>query len=302
MNAAATMMGDVPRWAVMWLLAGAFFLAGKAAMLRGAGLGGWRLAGFALGWVGMDAAPFRQGPSSLRDVDDDGTNANRGLKPTAAFRDRYAVEKGGGPAEAKGLRRAWFWPVANVLIGVTLLWGVARYFEHPLAAGWVGMVGLILILHFGLFGVLAHVWRALGVPVSPIMRAPIAATSLSEFWGRRWNLAFRDLAHHVVFTPVARCAGHRAATWATFAASGLMHDAVISVPAGAGFGLPTAYFLLQALGLTLERKADRRVRAPVIVKWLRTHAFTVLPAFVLFHPPFVERVMIPFFHVIGALP
>jgi hypothetical protein len=266
MNADSTMMGDVPRWATMWCLAGAFFLAGKAAMLRGAALGGWRRLGFALGWVGMDAAPFRGDADRTR---------------------RHAVD--------------WTGPVMNTFLGTVLLWGVARHIAHPLAAGWVGMVGLILVLHFGLFGVLAMVWRALGVPVSPIMRAPIAATSLAEFWGRRWNLAFRDLAHHVVFTPVARRAGNRAAMWATFAASGLMHDAVISVPAGVGFGLPTAYFLLQALGVTLERRADRSVRAPA-VKWLRTHAFTVLPAFVLFHPPFVERVMVPFFHVIGALP
>ena len=43
----------------MWLLATALFFAGKAAILRRADLRGWRLAGFAFGWVGMDAAPFR---------------------------------------------------------------------------------------------------------------------------------------------------------------------------------------------------------------------------------------------------
>jgi alginate O-acetyltransferase complex protein AlgI len=53
--------------------------------------------------------------------------------------------------------------------------------------------------------------------------------------------------------------------------------------------------LLQALGISLER----RLKKP---NWFRTHAFTVLPAFILFHPPFIERVMLPFFRVIGALP
>jgi hypothetical protein len=107
-----------------------------------------------------------------------------------------------------------------------------------------------------------------------------------------------------VFRPVARRFGLGTALWTSFAVSGLVHELVISVPAGAGSGLPTAYFLLQAAGITLERRvfrgamtAERRTS-----RWLFTHAFTALPAFFLFHPPFVERVMIPFLHAIGALP
>jgi alginate O-acetyltransferase complex protein AlgI len=262
---------------MMWLLAGALFFAGKVASLRGARLSGWRRAAFVLGWVGMDTGPFREGR-----------------------------EKGAGHP------LSWYRPLLNIFIGIVLIWGGARWFTHPLAAGWVGMVGLIFLLHFGIFGVLARVWHAAGVPVAPIMHCPVASTSLTEFWGRRWNLAFRDLAHRFVFMPVSRYAGHAAALWASFAASGLAHELVISVPAGAGFGLPTSYFLMQALGITLERKADTPVRSHRNIadrsvpltrwRWLRTHAFTVLPAFVLFHPPFVERVMVPFFHVIGALP
>jgi alginate O-acetyltransferase complex protein AlgI len=94
-----------------------------------------------------------------------------------------------------------------------------------------------------------------------------------------------------------------AALWISFAVSGLAHELVISVPAGGGYGLPTAYFLLQALGITLERRVFKNIRATTrLPRWIFTHAFTVLPAFFLFHPPFVERVMVPFFHAIGALP
>jgi hypothetical protein len=276
MNADLASIGGLPRWAVMWLLAVAMFAAGKAAMLRGAGLHGWRFAAFALGWVGMDPAPFR------------------------------------GSARIDGASRlpSLAWPLANTIVGAVLLWGVARHFAHPLAAGWMGMIGLILCLHFGAFGLLAHAWRVVGIPVIPIMRCPIAATSLTEFWGRRWNLPFRDLAHRLVFTPVSRRWGHKAALWASFAASGVAHEIVISVPAGAGFGLPTAYFLLQACGSVLERRTNRVTRQYLrrtdrslrLAGWLRTHAFTVLPACLLFHPPFVERVMVPFFHAIGASP
>ena len=158
MNAQAVIAGDFPRWAIMWLLAGALFFAGKLASLRGARLGGWRRGAFVLGWAGMDAGSFRE------DV----------------------TEKGASPLS---LCR----PLLNIFLGVVLLWGVARHFTHPLAAGWVGMIGLIFLLHFGVFGVLARVWYAAGIRVTPIMHCPVAATSLTEFWGRRWNLAFRDL-------------------------------------------------------------------------------------------------------------
>lgn len=264
MNAETLLFADTPRWVVMWLLAGGLFFAGKAAMLRGADLRGWRLFAFTCLWPGMDPAPFRVPQAAVR--------------PGIPHRATLAG------------------PLINVLFGAVLLWLVTRHLPQPLAAGWVGMIGLIFLLHFGVFGLLAWAWNALGIPVVPIMRCPVAATSLGEFWGRRWNLAFRDLAHRLVFTPVCRQFGHAAALWVSFIASCLAHELVISVPAGAGYGLPSVYFLLQALGITLERRGLRGRH------WFFTHAFTALPACIAFHPPFVERVMTPFFQTIGALP
>ncbi len=272
MNANHAIAADLPRWGLMWLLAAGLFFAGKAAMVRGAALPGGRLWGFSLGWAGMDPSPFRMAPA---------------MRPLH-------------------LPRALGWPMVNLAAGCWLLWFVARQFAHPLATGWIGMTGLILTLHFGLFALLAVAWRAAGVPVVPIMRSPAAATTLAEFWGRRWNLAFRDLAHRMVFKPVCRRMGQTAALWAVFVVSGLAHELVISVPTGGGYGRPTLYFLIQALGITLERTVavpgrTRRMPAP-FPGWLWTHAFTVLPLILLFHPPFVERVMVPFFRFIGALP
>lgn len=163
------------------------------------------------------------------------------------------------------------------------------------------MVGLILMLHFGSFALLAACWQRNGVPVKAIMNRPAAALSVAEFWARRWNRAFNDLAHPLIFRPIARRWGSHAALWITFGVSGLAHEMLISFPARAGYGRPTLYFLLQALGIALEKRFALGNAGP-IPRWLFTHAFTVLPAFVLFHPPFVERVMVPFFHTIGALP
>ena len=90
-----------------------------------------------------------------------------------------------------------------------------------------------------------------------------------------------------------------AGMWAVFLVSGLAHELVISVPAGAGYGGPTAYFALQAVGLTLERGC------PLKSGWiwrLRAWLFLLLPLPLLFHPPFVMNVCHPFFQTIGALP
>ena len=90
---------------------------------------------------------------------------------------------------------------------------------------------------------------------------------------------------------------------ATFLVSGLIHDLVISVPAGGGDGLPTGYFVLQGLGVVGERSGAGR--------WLglgegwRGWVFTVLitagPAFWLSPPPFVHNVILPMLSVIGAM-
>ena len=135
------------------------------------------------------------------------------------------------------------------------------------------------------------------------MSKPLLSRTLSEFWGKRWNLGFRQLAHEFIFRPLHKRTGVAVAGWLVFAASGLIHDLVISLPARGGYGLPTGYFILQGLGVTVERSAlGRRFGLQDGVTG-RTFAIVVAaaPAFCLFHPPFVLRVIIPFMHAIHAL-
>jgi len=97
--------------------------------------------------------------------------------------------------------------------------------------------------------------------------------------------------------------GRAYATAAVFAVSGVVHDAVISVPARGGYGLPTLYFLLQLAGLLIERTAPLR-RLTRRHPWLgRAYAiaFTLAPAPLLFHGPFVRNVIPPFLYAIGGL-
>ncbi len=210
----------------------------------------------------------------------------------------------GSVAVARPARQEWVSAGVKTLFGVLVLWfGVPQLAgRHPLLAGWAGMVGLVFVLHFGSFHLLSLFWRVRGIEAKPLMRRPGTAPSLATFWGGRWNAAFSDLMEEHGLKPLARKLGARWAVMAIFGLSGLLHELVISLPAGGGYGLPTAYFTLQGSGLLLER--SRFGQALGLGKGWRGWCFMVLvaglPAFWLFHPTFVRNVILPMLHAIGA--
>lgn len=267
--------GWMAAWEFMWALAGAIYFGCKwetwiEARKERAGATAWRSLGYFLFWPGMDARAF--------------------LAKGKRFNSRPAAGD-------------WAVAAAKPLVGAGLVILIARRPEtaNGLAAGWMGMLGLVLLLHFAIFELLALAWQRAGVNARPIMRSPLSTTSLSEFWGKRWNTGFRHLSHRLVYEPVRRRAGRPVAIVAAFLVSGVIHDLVISVPARAGYGLPAAYFLLQGAGVLLERSSIGR-RLGIQGGW-RGWAFAVacvgLPAYGLFHPAFVRNVMLRFFAAMG---
>jgi alginate O-acetyltransferase complex protein AlgI len=248
----------------MWTLAFAFWVAFKTLAWIQAGSRrprGSRLAAYLL-WPGMDAATFHPKLAS---------------RPT-----HFSVVSAAGILPA----------AARTFLGAGLLLAAARLPIPTLAAGWLGMTGLILTLHFGLFDLLALFWNRLGVPVRRIMDAPWRSHHLSEFWGKRWNRGFSDVARWAVFQPVARRLGLPAAILAGFAFSGIVHEAVLSLPAGGGFGGPLLYFLIQGSGICLLRRSRPRLRPDT--RRVLTALVLIGPVFWLFHPPFLEKVFVPF--------
>jgi hypothetical protein len=265
----------LPPWAFMWVLALAIYAALKwASWWRSsmrASAPPLRSAEYLLTWPGMDADSF--------------LNVTRRVPQPQT--------------------KEWIWAFGKTIFGALLLWIVARRVPaaQPLLRGWVGLLGMVLLAHFGTFHILALIWQARGVDAVPIMNAPLRSTSLTEFWGKRWNLGFRQLGHDLIFQPLHGRIGAGTSSFLVFAASGLIHDFVISFPARGDYGWPTAYFLLQGAGVALERSR--------FGKWLRlrhgrrgwiyTATFTAVPAFWLFHPPFLRNVVLPFMNVIHAL-
>lgn len=199
----------------------------------------------------------------------------------------------------------WFWAMFETILGAILLWVVARSLPQaqPLLRGWVGMFGLVLLLHFGAFQIIALMWLNFGVAAEPIMLAPFRSTSLREFWGKRWNLGFRRFAHELIFRRTYRRLGAALAGFLVFLASGLIHDLVISLPARGGYGLPTLYFVVQGIGVAVERsKFGTRLGLGHGVRgWCFMVTLLTAPVFGLFHPWFVLRVILPFMRAIHAL-
>jgi Membrane bound O-acyl transferase family len=259
----------------MWLLAFAIYVGCKWLTWRrtpapDAPLG--RHAGYLLAWPGLDAGAFLNGG---RDQ----------VKP---------------PTTGE-----WLFAFAKTVFGIGVVYAVTPLLpsDRPYLIGWVGMIGLIFVLHFGMFHLLSCAWRSAGVPAKPLMNWPIATTSVSDFWGRRWNTAFRDLTHRFLFRPLAAHIDPRWAVFAGFTFSGLIHDVVISVPAGGGYGGPTAFFAIQGLALLAERTWVMK-RFGLHSGWgsrLFCALVLICPAPLLFHPPFVERVIVPFLATVGAI-
>jgi hypothetical protein len=199
---------------------------------------------------------------------------------------------------------AWLRAVFETILGATLLWVGARTLAPwPLASGWAGMLGLVFFLHFGTFQLVALVWQSVGVKAEPIMAAPLRSTSLGEFWGKRWNLGFRQFAHDLIFAPLHRKIGAGASGFAVFVFSGMIHDLVISLPAHAGYGLPTVYFLVQGAGVLAERSRFGKSLGlgRGLAGWCFMAVLLTVPLFGLFHPWFVLRVILPFMLAIHAL-
>src|SRR6266704_1810198 len=131
--AGVSVRGVLPAWVLMWVVAFAIYLSCKwltwrRATRKSTKARPWRSVGYFLLWPGMDADSF--------------------VSPA--------------PKEHSA---NWIRPGALTMAGVAFLWLAAReslttqaresLTTQSLWIGWLGMVGLILVLHFGIFELLA---------------------------------------------------------------------------------------------------------------------------------------------------
>ncbi|XP_037483074.1 probable long-chain-alcohol O-fatty-acyltransferase 5 [Triticum dicoccoides] len=135
---------------------------------------------------------------------------------------------------------------------------------------------------------------ALGMETEPQFDRPYLASSLRDFWGRRWNLMVSAVLRPAVYDPVRARAGPAAGVLAAFAASGAMHEAMVCYlslrwPPGGGMA---AFFALHgaccvAEGWCARRWGDRRP-PPRAVATVAVGLFVAGTSFWLFFPALLK--------------
>jgi hypothetical protein len=225
---------------------------------------------FALGWFGMRATPFEQLPGAPLPY---------------------------GKLMIKG--------VIRIAIGLVLLYGSMIMEHFPIAATFfipqlLLLVGISMILHFGILNLSTAAWRAQGVDVQELFRSPYKSTSLREFWGKRWNMAFSEMTAQVAYRPMKQHISTGQAILLSFLLSGLLHEIAISLPVNAGYGLPMLYFTLHAAAMLAEATStglQRFLKHPVLSRvWVIGMLIVPLP--LLFHQAFILHVLTPLRHLL----
>lgn len=140
----------------------------------------------------------------------------------------------------------------------------------------------------------------LGLRIEPQFNDPYLATSLQDFWGRRWNLMVTGILRPTVYLPtlnyssrfLARQMARGLATIAAFLVSGLMHELIYYYLTRVGPTWEvTWFFVLQGVSTAAEVAAKEagRWRFPVAVSRVVTLGYVMATAVWLFFPQIVRN-------------
>ncbi len=179
-------------------------------------------------------------------------------------------------------------------MGLTLCLVISWFANRidPTLLGAVGIVALLLTVHFGFSDMLTAGIQSQGWNVKPLFDDPFRAVTLNEFWSRRWNLAFVQMNRILFMRPLVRMMGLRRAVFGAFVISGILHELAISYPVMKGWGGPLAYFILQAALVAFERRLK-------LSGSLWTWVALLLPTPLLFHDAFRRTLVAPLFSGLG---
>lgn len=172
---------------------------------------------------------------------------------------------------------------------MAMIFTVVKYFLSPV--GYLDRIILGFGVYFfteamGAFGQAVFMWK--DQEIFAIHHHPLSSPSLSEFWGRRWNLWVQDWIADMG-KPFRR--SHKTKILASFLISGLFHEAMMNFPhwlisGESYFGTMLGYFIIQGTGLYFDKKFLRSAN-PLIRRafcWI----VVVLPSPLFIHVPLLR--------------
>jgi hypothetical protein len=139
----------------------------------------------------------------------------------------------------------------------------------PLLLRWLaGTIGLYCSVEVAV-GMIRGGYALGGIIVPPVHVDPILSRSVSEFWGRRWNLVVHEMLATHCFRPLARRGHPVLGVLAAFLGSAVVHFWLIFVPLGVLYATTmAAFFVLQGVLMLVERPLRvRRWRRPFAHTW-----------------------------------
>ncbi|PUZ55568.1 hypothetical protein GQ55_5G222900 [Panicum hallii var. hallii] len=131
----------------------------------------------------------------------------------------------------------------------------------------------------------------LGASMERHFSAPLAVTSLNDFWGRQWNLMAVDLLRASAYEPVRARWGRDAGVLAAFLMSGLLHELLYwYMTLRRPTGEMLLFFMFQAASQIAERwaRAAGLWRPPKAAAYLLVTVFMVVTVSEMFFGPFVR--------------
>jgi len=143
------------------------------------------------------------------------------------------------------------------------------------------VAGIILLYALGEFlnDLIHFCFLASGAAMRPIQETPIAARSLRDFWGKRWNRPVSAWLHRFVFLPLAR--QHRPALglFCAYLVSGAMHAwlALVALGAFAAFEMAVFFGLQGVFILAEDRLHVHAWPVPLARAWTLTILLATSP-------------------------
>lgn len=197
--------------------------------------------------------------------------------------------------------------VKKTIVAKVLLFGILlkaydyNEYIHPNLLLTLYCIHIYIMLEVVL-AMVAFVARTLvQMELEPQFDEPYLATSLQDFWGRRWNLMVTNILHPTIYDPVRSISMRvMSKTWAslvavfiTFLVSGLMHEFIFyNLGRLKSTGEVTCFFLLHGLLLSIEvfvkKAAKGKLHLPPIVSRPLTLGCVLVTCFWLFFPPFLR--------------